>query len=356
MRGIGGGRRVISGEAESAFGTGTGCGWLHRLGTLQVVGTLAVMGCNEGAGITASGSSAAEITLAVDSIVIRRNGGRQVALQVTSPPGGTRLAVAGIGDGIMVAFSQATLPAGSAQSVLAVSVTSAAPVGVSTVRINASSSDGKVLASAALHVVVLEPQQDCPSCPFTVGGSNVVSGLVLQRSDSGTRPLGGATVWAWVEGTAHGYSRSTVANGNGEYRLERLEDARIYLMGWTGGYDQPCASFVDVKKSSATANLEVVWPSDAKVDTNPEAPALMGVVYEVTAAGRKPLAGVRLYFDRWMDMIVATATTDELGRYSMCRLPTSDALVWATKGGYVLTERPVTVSGVMQMDIEMKRQ
>ena len=105
----------------------------------------------------------------------------------------------------------------------------------------------------------------------------------------------------------------------------------------------------------ATVNIEVVRQADPLVDPDPSPPALVGVVYEMTASGRQPVTGARVYFEWLFETVAATTTTDELGRYSLCRLP-GNGWVTPVKAGYVTTARSVSASGVTQLDMEMKRQ
>lgn len=137
-----------------------------------------------------------------------------------------------------------------------------------------------------------------------------------------------------------------------------LPPARILLQAWGAGYNQPCGSLVEFTGSNATANIELVAETNPVVTLEPPAPALYGVVYELTSAGRQPIPGARVFFETAEDLVAATTTTDEQGRYTLCRLPALSAfqVVTPVKTGYLTRTTIVSVLGVMQLDLEMKKQ
>jgi len=195
----------------------------------------------------------------------------------------------------------------------------------------------------------------CP--PFPTGGSNVISGVLLERTALGTRPFAGGGVWAWVQLPGAGYSTGRAAtNADGEYQVALLPNALVVLQAAGGKYDQPCASIVELSSPTATASIEIVSEDAPIVDADPPPPALTGVVYEMTSNGRQPVPRARVFFETLLDIVAATTTTDHSGRYSMCRLPSLNSFVTPVKDGYVIAGRPVVVSGVMQLDLEMQRQ
>lgn len=210
------------------------------------------------------------------------------------------------------------------------------------------------------------PVSGCPgyaiptSCPpFPTGGTNVISGVLLERTLSGTRPFAGGSVWAFVYLGNRGYSAGRAAtNANGEYRFPLLPDALVVMHGGGGKYDQPCASVVSLLTPSATADVEVVSEDAPIVDEDPPPPALFGVVYEMTANGRQPVPQARVFFEApYEGVVAATTTTDQSGRYSLCRLPSLGSFVTPVKQGYLIAGRSVSITGgVIQLDLEMRRQ
>ncbi|HEX6252471.1 MAG TPA: carboxypeptidase regulatory-like domain-containing protein [Gemmatimonadaceae bacterium] len=179
------------------------------------------------------------------------------------------------------------------------------------------------------------------------------------RTVAGTQPLAGAFVWAWVQMETSGYSRGRVeTDASGNYRISDLPPARVLLQAWSAGYDQPCASLVELTTPTATADIDLVAESNPVLLPEPPAPALYGVVYQPTATGKQPVPGARVYFETAMDLVAATTTTDEQGRYTLCRLPALSPLqaVTPVKAGYVTRTSTVSVSGVTRLDLEMERQ
>ncbi len=338
----------------------------YRLRLRQLItgaGAAGLVACND---VTEPAQIAQTIHLSASSVSLAPGTSQQISVTVSPQSGAVRLVVAGVPAGLSASLLPELLPQGETQSTLTVSAPAATPPGEGSVSVEASRGGGgdavrPVYATAKLRVVVT----GCPgyaiptSCPpFPTGGSNAVSGVVVERTTAGTRPVAGAPVWAWVQyPNGNGYSAGRiVTDANGQYRFANLPNALILMQTWGEGYDMPCASVVQLTGPAGVANLELVSQAAPIAATDPAPPALVGVVYETTSTGRKPLAGVGVWFESFFDVVAAKTTTDELGRYSLCRLPVSASFVTPVRAGYVTTGRSVTVSGVMQMDLEMRRQ
>lgn len=312
-------------------------------------------------GVTDPAASTSTISLSATSLTLAPGTSQQLDVTVGPRGGGVRLSLAGLPAGLSATFLPEVLSAGETKSSLTLAAASDAPAFDVTLTLSATrTADARTQATASLGVrVTYCPGYAIPSScpPFPTGGPNVLTGTVVERAATGTTPLAGVSVWAWVEyPNGNGYSVGRVeTNDRGEYRIPNLPAALIVLQTSRPGYDQPCASFTQLTGSSSTANIEMVWQGNARADTNPPPPALAGGVYEVTASGQKPVADARIYFEWGMEMVVATTTTDALGRYSLCRLPATGA-VTVVKAGYITATRPVSISGVVHMDVEMKRE
>ncbi|MGI8619238.1 MAG: carboxypeptidase-like regulatory domain-containing protein [Gemmatimonadaceae bacterium] len=329
---------------------------------LWALGTAAVLSC---AGVTEpatnTNTNTISLSLSATSLTLAPGTSQQLDVTVGRRAGGVRLSLTGLPAGLSATFLPEVLPDGETKSSLTLAAASDAPAFDATLTLSATTTaDARTQATASLHVrVTYCPGYAIPSScpPFPTGGANVLTGTVLERAATGTTSLAGVSVWAWVEyPNRNGYSAGRVeSNDRGEYRFPNLPAALIVLQTFRTGYDQPCASFTQLTGPSSTANIEMVWQGNARADTNPHPPALAGGVYEVTASGQKPVADARIYFE-WgvSEMVVATTTTDALGRYSLCGLPATGA-VTITKGGYITATRPVSISGVIRMDVEMKR-
>ena len=323
---------------------------------LTVLGAAGLTGCDS----VTEPALGVTISLSVASVSLQPGTSEQVVLTILPQAGGVQLTVGGVPAGLSATVSPAFLAASETQSVLTVAADSAALPGDATLTISAARGDAAGQATLKLQILAspcpgYANPSNCP--PFPTGGSGVISGVVNQRSAAGTQPLGGASVWAWVQFPDHGYSAGRVqTNANGEYRFPDLPRALIIMQVGGTGYDQPCASPVQFNGASETVNLEVVSSTAPIFDPDPPPAALKGVVYENAESGRKPVPGARVYFETLFEIVAATTTTDELGRYSLCRLPSFDSFVTPVKAGYVTTGRSVSVSGVTEMDIEIKRQ
>lgn len=342
------------------------CGAHSRMRLLALFGAAGLIACD---GVTEPASRGIAVSLSVGSITLAPGNRRQVVVTVAPQAEGVRLSVTGLAAGMGAILSPEYLPQGVTQSKLTVSTDSVTPAGdvtltVSAVR-GAENISGLIQAKAALHVsVTAGGGGDCPgyalpsNCPpFPTGGSNFITGVVRERSAAGTSPIGGATVWAWVQYPDHGYSAGGVqTDASGKYRFPNLPDALIVMEAGGGGYDHPCASVFQLGSPSVTEDLELVSDAHPIFDPDPAPPALTGVVYENVAGGRQPVAGARVFFETLFEIVAATTTTDEHGRYSLCRLPSWNSFVTPVKAGYITSSREVSVSGVMEMDIEMTRQ
>ena len=301
------------------------------------------------------------ISLSARSITVARGGTNEVGITVQPEAFGVTLSVMGVPAGIKATFAPEFLGSGDATSVLKLSADSATALAEATLTVVARPSGaGAVATTAQLIVRVIE----CPGyvgpggCPpFPTGGVNTISGTVTERTASGSRRAAGASVWAWVQlPNGNGYASGVDANADGVFTLQNLPDALIVLDARSQFYDQPCASIVNLRSATATANLEIVPSTKPVVEDAPSAPGITGVVYEHTPAGRQPLAGATVFFEFLFEIVAATTTTDENGRYSLCSLPTGKAVLTPVKTGYVVTGHPITMNESMKIDLEVKRQ
>jgi Bacterial Ig-like domain len=211
-------------------------------------------------------------------------------------------------------------------------------------------------------------QSSCP--PFPTGGSNSVSGVVFERTATGTTPLANVQIWTWVQySNGNGYSHyAATSDATGHYRVDGLPNtgdglpnATIYLQTDLEGYDEPCSSTLNLNGSNPTVNLEMVSKSHPLPELATSLPSITGVVYEMTPNGRKPIAGAWVEYDPMggMGLIEATTTTDENGRYAICNLaslPPWPSNVAAGKTGYQWVSQDLHLAGAMQLDFELKPQ
>jgi len=271
------------------------------------------------------------------------------------------LSAEGLPAGMSASFAPETLPPGMTRSIMTIV---AGPPVEGMVTIRASSNDGQsgvTTQSTARIAIRVSPcpgyaiPDRCP--PFPTGGDLAITGVVRERTAEGVRPAEGVSVWAWVQRPTNGYSAGRVTSGpGGEYVFPTLPPSFVVLQAGGGAWVQPCGASVQLAGSGQVMDIEVVSKSRPIFDSSPEAPGITGVVYEQAADGRRPVAGAIVFFETLFEIVAATTTTDEQGRYSLCRLPTTASYITPYLPGYAVTPKPVTVSGVMVMDFELVRQ
>ena len=190
------------------------------------------------------------------------------------------------------------------------------------------------------------PSLVAPAPPQTF----TLSGMVTEVSGTGVVPVSGALVQetrsqrrATSDADGH-YSISGVSAGSGSIRISK------------DGYVSSTSS-LDI---SADATLDVrVMPIQTYI--------LSGVVFEMTASGRRAVEGVELYCDSCGSPVRHTFTTsDARGRYQFAWSMDGGHILLVWKEGYVLAH-PVgsysssmeyvsaTVGGDTQFDIEVVR-
>ena len=133
---------------------------------------------------------------------------------------------------------------------------------------------------------------------------------------------------------------------------------RLRLQAMTSGVYQPCA--VTLTPSPGASRDVHVFSDPTQLGGNlpaaflSEAPLLSGVVYEMIAGIRQPLANVGLELDglNGDGLLLATTVTDSDGRYVFCSVPFEPRLyLFAYKDGYQTFG--VSSPGAT-LDIEMK--
>jgi len=198
----------------------------------------------------------------------------------------------------------------------------------------------------------------CP--PFPTGGAYQISGVVSERTATGTMPMANVKIWAWVERGNNGYAHGAVtSDATGHFVVNGLPNATIYLQADLDGYDQPCSTTIVLNGADASANVEMVSKSHPLPELAATLPSVTGTVYEVTPNGRKPIAGAWIWYDIMggMGLGEATTTTDENGHYAICNLATMPPWspdVSAGKTGYQWVDQMVTLAGALQVDFELK--
>ena len=161
-----------------------------------------------------------------------------------------------------------------------------------------------------------------PTLPTSPPSTVTLTGMVVDAAGSpvqdarvGAFPLTGWTAsWAVAQ---------PLTDGSGRFRNELPHhDGPVYVAVYKTGYVQPCAAAVRFPSET----MVTVSMTNAVLTTDlPMAPNLRhvsGVVYEITAAGRRPVPGVDVGWETvYSGNVAAYTQTDEQGRYRLCGLP-----------------------------------
>jgi hypothetical protein len=189
-----------------------------------------------------------------------------------------------------------------------------------------------------------------------------LTGTVVERTPQGERPLGGAFVWGELGQLDSSFRGSFLlgqvrADEVGRYRLGSLPPgARLQVMVYKEGYFQQCAVEITVGEIPhldlplvAEANLSA--SRDSVPRSPPEFRIVAGVVYEPTAQGRRAVANRLVFYDGASDAAAVTRTDDQ-GRFLICGLPQSRAVLIEEAFGGQVTVPP---GGDADVEIEVKR-
>jgi len=192
---------------------------------------------------------------------------------------------------------------------------------------------------------------------------SVVTGVVYESTVQGNHPLAGVGIDVSPEDRMPA-SQMAVTDADGRYSVPFIElDSKV--VGTKSGYAQPCYAPVS---AAVHGVLDIYLVSNELLSTTgmpasvPVAqPTLSGVVFELGADGRHPLAGTLLQADvsggmGWAPG--ASSVADANGRYVLCGLTKSTfgLSIAATRDGYMRADQFVDPTLTPMLDIELKRQ
>ena len=182
----------------------------------------------------------------------------------------------------------------------------------------------------------------------TFNGTHTLRGEVF---DAYQGPVANVAIFVWVDTGRGGYSwseaRSYSTDSAGHFEVSGLpdaSDARVFISAYRQGFFQPCAVTLQMT-SDVTRNIELVSAQtlsslQAPAPQTAHDPTLTGTVYEMTAAGRQPVAGANVIVDGLvgMGLVIATTQTDLSGHYFLCDWPSGPTVIFeAYKQGYIGT-------------------
>lgn len=195
-----------------------------------------------------------------------------------------------------------------------------------------------------------------------------VDTIQVRVFDAVTGPIANAGVDMFV-GNGYSYTWASggippVTDADGRLTAEIGSGSSLIVTGVRkSGYVKPCVA----RAQGASLEVEVVAESTLN-SLDPPAPlsaagtvTMSGTVFEMTDAGRRPIAGARVTFEDIDGIVFATTISDLGGHYLICNLqgelPTLGGIeMWFQKAGFTdVTVAPVNRAQSTVVDIEMKR-
>ena len=158
-------------------------------------------------------------------------------------------------------------------------------------------------------------------------GPHTVSGVV----SDGVRPIEGANISAWIDQGGSGYSYMwahgpLLTDADGRYKLAGLPaQVKVWLQTWKNGYVQQCAAPQVTLLGDTSVDLQLVSRANLSASTGQALASgfrsVSGVIFEITGAGKQPVAGAYVDFEPHMDFPAAITFSDAGGRYLLCGVP-----------------------------------
>jgi hypothetical protein len=215
-------------------------------------------------------------------------------------------------------------------------------------------SDSSVFASTTLQI-----SRD----PVVLPGSYSLRGEV--RGPTG--PIADASVNMWVQQPRFGHSYRWAngplfTDGTGQFLAPGLQESHVGVFVSAEGYYQPCAVSANIPADNAVQvqllPAEVFDSSDPPRPNPAPEPWVTGQVYELTPAGRQPLAGAKIWLEDPMGILLGITLADREGEYFVCNVGNLPITAWitASKDGYQhRSVGPVDPTQSSQLDIELTR-
>jgi hypothetical protein len=153
--------------------------------------------------------------------------------------------------------------------------------------------------------------------------NRTITGAVTERAPDGVRLVPNATISAWIWlSDSTGYRLSDFqSDSQGRYTVTTLPPGKLQLHAEVAGLDQRCAVITKLLEPSATANIELVASGSQATERSSLANGIWGFVWEETLGTKVNLSGARVAFESPENVVVANATTDAWGNFTLCNLP-----------------------------------
>jgi hypothetical protein len=161
-------------------------------------------------------------------------------------------------------------------------------------------------------------------------------------------------VWIRIEQPTQSRTDWVTTDQNGRY-VAQVPKARVFVMAWhPPDQQQPCLASTTVN-TDTTLDVEVVPVGRSSTAPPSASPLIAGFVFETTAQGRRPLAGVHISVDASIDSWVAYTRTDESGRFFLCRVNAPVRMVVSSGMGHQDVWQSIAAMSDMVLEIELKR-
>lgn len=206
-----------------------------------------------------------------------------------------------------------------------------------------------------------------PTAPTPPSGpSFTLTGRVIDGASG--LPIAGAQVGVQVP-VGPGVLQSTPSDASGRYQLTWSQpgwNATAWVAaGKNNDYVSPCAAAVRMDRDG-TIDLQLIsrtsLTAQLSLTGRPGTRSVSGVTFRTTAAGRQVVSGASVAFEGWSDSPFAWTTSDWMGRYHLCGLPSDQTVeIWAVQTTGVNFDPSIPVSSVnveagpdVVVDIELK--
>jgi hypothetical protein len=160
--------------------------------------------------------------------------------------------------------------------------------------------------------------------------SYTITGVVADESG---RPIVAASYDACCPGGftySHDHLHDVLlTDESGHFRMTGLPaGVRLWFRAHKDGYVQPCAAAPATVQGDLAIDLALVSSANltATAQSAPGFRSVSGTVVEITPTGKKPAAGVGVWFEAFEDFEPASTYSDQAGRFALCGLPVDETV------------------------------
>ena len=193
--------------------------------------------------------------------------------------------------------------------------------------------------------------------------THTLQGVVFDAYN-GPQPNLGIDVRVYLpNGSGYLYSdvmgQRVVTDSSGRFMLTALPESKVLLRSGGQGYVQPCVHTVDMH-GDVVQDIEVMSTDTLNSLAPPRPltvrePTMTGTVFEMTPAGKQPVAGATIELEE-LYLARAATITDLNGRYFICNVPSKNVEFGVYKSGYVGKYIEPVDTSQSTFDIELVRQ